>query len=188
MHTTASTASESLAAFLKAELDSPTEGHRLRAVLDRLDVPEQVLASPNVDHPAEDECRWAILDSYRGGKSLFDTLDIRNLDWMRARLSERDPGNRTVTCRHRFENEYGTRDPSQIALELNARGHSNDAAKRLREGENLEPPLLVGNSSLDRLAILEGHNRIISYLRDLSAVALPLPVFIGIGRQVSHWR
>ena len=75
-----------------------------------------------------------------------------------------------------------------IASLLNARGQPNGVLNRVRDGQVLEPPLLVGTPSLDRFVILEGHNRIISYLRDLSVVVLPLPVLIGVSEEASNWR
>ncbi len=64
----------------------------------------------------------------------------------------------------------------------------NGVLDRIRRGEVLEPPLLVSTGRLDRLVILEGHNRLLGYLRDLSAVTLPLPVLIGIDGCVAKWR
>jgi hypothetical protein len=44
---------------------------------------------------------------------------------------------------------------------------------RVRRGETLEPPLLVGVPGQDRLVIVEGHHRLISCLRRPELVRFP---------------
>ena len=188
MRISATTADNALAAFLKAELDSPTEAVRLRAVLVRNDIDERVVSRPDIGAAREDRTRWFVFDQYRGREVLFEGLDLRELEWIEAGFSEHDLRARTQTCRHHFEDEYGTRDPGAIAGVWSARGRPNGVLDRIRDGDVLERPLLVSTPGLERFVILEGHNRIISYLRDLSVVTLPLPVFVGFSDTVSGWR
>lgn len=182
------TGNDAIAAWLKAELDSPTEAERLRAVLERLGIDERVVSSPEVGDTGEDRTRWLVFDRYRGRETLFETLDLRELAWASACFSEDDLRRRTRTCQHHFEEAYGTRDPGEIAELLNARGEPNGVLDRVREGDVLEPPLLVGTPGCDDFVILEGHNRIISYLRGPSIVVFPLPVLVGFSGTVSRWR
>lgn len=177
-----------IAAFLKAEFDSPTESRRLRAVLQRMGIGERIVTTPDLEDHGEIEHRSAVFERYRGREALFETLDLHRLAWVEARLSADDLRFRVLTCRHHFEDEYGTRNPEEIARIRNSRGSANGVVERLCNGEVLEPPLLVGTEALDRFVILEGHNRVISCLRDLSAVALPLRVLIGHAETVSTWR
>ncbi|MHC5066803.1 MAG: hypothetical protein ACYTG5_22845 [Planctomycetota bacterium] len=188
MRTTSTTSDDAIAAFLKAELDSPTESGRVRAALARLGLDERVVSSPDITNAAEGMQRWSVFDLCRGGEALFETLDLRALDWVRARLSAEDLRNRVRTCRHHFESEFGTRDPGTIAGILNGRGDLNDVLDRVRNGEALEPPLLVSTPSLEQFVILEGHNRIIAYLRDPSVLPRPIPVIIGFSDAVAGWR
>jgi hypothetical protein len=177
-----------MAAFLKAELDSPTEGGRLRATLMRLGVKERIITDPHPGHDGEDMTRWSVFEHYRGQETLFETLDLRELEWIKANLTEHDLRYRTKTCRHGFENRYGTRDPSKIAAVLNEECAPNGVLARVRNGEVLEPPLLVATPRLDLFVILEGHNRIISYLRGTTARAFPMVAFIGFSENVARWR
>lgn len=122
------------------------------------------------------------------GETLFETLDLRSLAWWWAALSAEDLEQRVFTCRHGYERRHGTRRAAAIAVQLQRSGETNGVVQRVRAGEVLEPPLLVATESLDRLVILEGHHRLLGYLRDLSAIALPLRVLVGTSADVVGWR
>lgn len=188
MQTEPATLDDAIAAFLKAELDSPTEAGKLEAVLTRLNIDARFVARPCVNNTLEQSIRWSVFRHYRGGESLFETLDLRRLKWVRAWLDEGDLRSRIRTSRHHFETTYETTDPVAVAELWSNAGRPNGVLDRIRAGEVLEPPLLIGTPARDCLVILEGHNRVISYLRDLSAVALPLPTLIGCSAAVTAWR
>ena len=178
---------EAIVAFLKAEYDSPTEGARLRDTIEASGFDDSWLRG-EATAAREDAARFRLFERYRGGETLFHTLDLRSLEWWWAALSADDLEHDVFTCRHGFEERYGTRQAAVIAAMLERSDAPNGVLDRVRAGEVLEPPLLVSTGRLDRLVILEGHNRLLGYLRDLSAVNLPLPVLIGIDGRVAQWR
>ena len=56
-----------------------------------------------------------------------------------------------------------------------------------RAGESLASPILIAEPDLERLVILEGHNRLIGYARDVSAVDFPLRAMVGVSSRASEW-
>lgn len=188
MNARATTCHYAVAVFLRAELDSPTQASRLRDVLRRLQVNHCVIATPDVSNAHENSLRWRVFESYRGKESLFDTLDLRELTWLRTRMTEAELRGVVRTCRHHFETVHGTRDPGRIALTLTAQAQPNGVIDRINNGEQLAEPLLVSTPALNQFVILEGHNRIISYLRSPLDVNFPLPVIVGYSTSVSAWR
>ncbi len=179
---------DAIAALLRAELDSPTESARLRAALVQLHVDEHLVAEPDVGNSRENSTRWAVFGAYRGRETLFETLDMRALQWRWELFGELELRTRVVTCRHHSEREFATRDPGRIADVLNSNARPNGVLDRLRNGEVLEPPLLVSLPRCERLVILEGHNPVLSYLRDVSVPVFPISVLVGVSDEVSRWR
>lgn len=172
-----------LLAFLRAELDSPSERQRLRATLVRLRAPEEIIVGDSADA----ESLWRIFTAYRGLESVFDGLDLRALVWCRTELTLDDLEAKTFTCVNHFLETYRTRRPIAIARAWNESGLPNGVLAKIRRGEKLEPPILVGDTEMQRLVILEGHNRLISYLRDPDTVQFPLTVIVGTSSNVSLW-
>lgn len=183
------TAHQALLAFLRAELDSPSEGERLRSTLAQLDVSYAVITNPNVQSSAENELRLAIFTRYRGSEQVFDGLDFHAMQWHRAKLTERDLRSRVVTCRNTFEARYQTRRLADIASAIDAAVPrvANGVLDRVRHGDYLEPPILLAEPGLERLVILEGHNRLLGYLRGANTVAFPLDALVGIANDLSSW-
>ena len=172
---------EVLLAFLRAEADSPTEAERARAALDDAGKDEGWLGRDDVPSDAVFE----LFMLYRGGESLFDGLNLQALNWREISLSLKDLQQRVVTCRNTFEARYDSRCPVQIAREWDAAGKHNGVMEKVKRGMTLERPILVGDES--RLVILEGHNRLISYLREPESAPFPVPAFVGSGTDLSAW-
>lgn len=186
----ATTCDEAVLAFLRAELDSPTEGDRVRRTVADLGVAATVITHPDAGDAEQAELRWSIFQAYRGGERLFEGLPLRDLAWHRAALSECSLRERVRTCRHGYESRFGTRKPAEVAAAIDQRtpDEPNGVMARVRSGDVLEPPLLVAATpQANRLVILEGHNRLIAYLRDPEGVAFPIPVFVGIAPWVANW-
>ena len=103
-------------------------------------------------------------------------------------LSQDDLQTRTFTIAWYFLEMRGTRDVSQLAADSGgAESDANTVAERLKSGESLEPPILIAEPDLQRLVILEGHNRILGYAREMSAVSFPLRVLVGVSSRASEW-
>jgi hypothetical protein len=180
---------EMLLCFLRAEMDSPTEGARLLAALDDCGLDSSVLTAPDVDDEEEHRARRNLFHAYRGGESVFVGLPWDDLTWYEATVTEADLRDRTVTCRNHFESRYGTRRIDQIA-ELWDRSTPpvpQGVLARIRHGETMQPPILISEPALERMVVLEGHNRLISYLRNPSPVTFPLSTLIGVSPHASRW-
>ncbi len=172
-----------LLAFLRAEIDSPTEAERVRHALATLGASEEMI----LGDLADTETLFTLFKAYRGGEALFDGLSLRELDWCWMNLTLADLRVKTLTCRHHFEREYGTRQPAEIAQARNLSQLPNGVMEKVLAGSTLEPPVLIGCPDLSRLVILEGHNRLVSYLRAPMQMHFPVLAIVGTGDSVSDW-
>ena len=172
-----------LLAFLRAELDSPFESEHVRATLERVGVPEGMI----IGTAADIETVWNFFMEYRGRQTVFDGLNLRVLDWYWTELTLEDVETKTWTCIHHFEETFGTRRPNAIAKRWNESLEPNGVLEKIQKGQKLEPPILIGDPNFQKLVILEGHNRLISYLRDPSAVQFPVAALVGTSATVSRW-
>jgi hypothetical protein len=91
------------------------------------------------------------------------------------------------TCINHFKDTFGTRQPGTIAKVWNESLKPNGVLTKVRKRQQLEPPILIGDLDFKKLVILEGHNRLISYLRDPSAVQFPIAALLGTSANVSRW-
>lgn len=64
---------------------------------------------------------------------------------------------------------------------------ANPVADRVAAGEQLEPPLLIAGPDLGWLVILEGHNRLIGYMRAPKAVLFPIAAMVGVCPTATRW-
>lgn len=175
--------------FLRAEMDSPTEALRLTAALELCGLAPDILTEPDLQDADESRARRDLFNAYRGTEPVFAGLPWRDLTWYEATLSEADLRTRTFSCRNHFASTYATRSIDQIAA-LWDRENSpgvNGVVARIRRGDSLQPPILMAQPALDRMVILEGHNRLISYLRNPSVVTFPLPALVGVSSDTSQW-
>jgi hypothetical protein len=115
------TSGRALLAFLRAELDSPTESERLRRSLEDLGLSEGIILDANVEDPVEHDARWRLFDTYRGSEAVFDGLEWNGTTWHWAALSEEHLRDRVKTCRNHFEERFDTREPALVAVILNRR-------------------------------------------------------------------
>jgi hypothetical protein len=172
-----------LLAFLRAELDSPTERSRVLAALSRRGLAEATLS----DGAPETSALWRLFLDYRGRERLFDGLDLSCLTWFWFDLTLEQLKSTTLTCRHHFESAYGTRNPATVASVWDREHRDNGVVKKILDGRVLEPPILIGDDRLSKLVILECHNRLISYLRGRSLVQFPIRAIVGTSPRVSDW-
>ena len=172
-----------LQAFLRAELDSPTEAPRLRNTLKELDLDDSLIVNDTVGTDG----LLQLFERYRGKEDVFDGLEIGQLDWRWHDLQLAELESKTFTCRNNFENRYGTRSVSEVAKIWEKASKPNGVKTRLLEGQDLQPPILVGTEEMSRLVILEGHNRLISYLRCAAVVRFPIRSLVGIGKDIDKW-
>lgn len=179
----AASARDMFKAFLRAELDSPTEARRLHTTLDKLGLDETFILGDAADsYQLQD-----LFQHYRGGERVFDGLELGQLDWQWFDLSLADLESKTFTCRNNFEDRYGTRSVAAVAEIWGRASKPNGIQLRVSRGDQLQPPILVGDAGLSRLVIVEGHNRLISYLRCRAIVRFPVLTLVGTGESVHNW-
>lgn len=184
----AATEDDMVATLLRAELDSPTEADRLARALAEGGATPALIRSADTTNEDENRLRREVMDIYRGRERVFADLP-NDLAWIWAELTESEVRDRAFTCSYHFEERYGTRRVAEIAALLNELRPAvpNDVVDRLRAGHTPEPPILVAEPRMDRFVVLEGHNRLISYLREPSAVSFPLQVLVGLSDGISEW-
>ncbi|MCB0104610.1 MAG: hypothetical protein KDE50_06830 [Caldilineaceae bacterium] len=179
-----------IAIFLRAEVNSLRFGEQLGKVMAELGLSVEALFASPYD-PAANIARKNVLVAYRGwGKyeSVFGGMPD-DIDWYWTELSEQDIRERVFTIKWGFEEEFHTRSADGISS-ANQRGQE-DSIVQLRnavaEGRVLEPPILLAESGLRRVVILEGHSRILSYLAQPALVTFPIAAMIGVSDRMSEW-
>ncbi len=81
-----------VAAFLKAEFSSARFSDELKKAMEKLDVAEKVVASPNLENETENELRARVLGEYRGygqNREMFEGVPT-DLNWYEAELSREE--------------------------------------------------------------------------------------------------
>ncbi|MEM7365907.1 MAG: hypothetical protein AAF525_17965 [Pseudomonadota bacterium] len=170
-------------AFLRAELDSPTERGKLLQCLRQLNIDEALLRSEaRVD-------AVTVFDAYRGFEAIFEGFPWESLAWGATALNHEDVVGSVDTCRHNFERRYGTRRLQEVVFQLEAaeQDQLRGILTKVLLGQRLEPPILVRESATSNLVIVEGHNRMMAYLLFWQELDWPVDVLVGTGLHVSSW-
>lgn len=160
-----------VATFLKAELDSERFAEELKRTMQKLRVPESIIATPNLQDKQENQIRAKVLGDYRGYKQnreIFTNFP-ENLAWYLAELNRAEIGNL-----HYVDYSYWN--------ELTDNTHLvKDAVKNIQDGKivfnvpndrfltlaekignqehDFEPIIVWGKDEYGALTILEGHLR-----------------------------
>ena len=183
---------EMIASFIRAGFDSPRERNALAQACNALGLSEPAARSLNITDPALNGLRRDVLTSWFGwGKyeSVFGGMPD-DIQWMWAELTEQDLRECVYTIKWSFEADYGTRQLARV-VEINrarnAETFSTQILDALRSGQIIEPPMLLTDSDMERLVILEGHNRLEAFLFDPTQVTFPLRVFLGTSPRICEW-
>jgi hypothetical protein len=180
-----------IAAFVRAELDSPRFNVKLRSALAGVGLSVDDISGATSVASAND-ARRLLLTAYRGWgqyESVFGGMPD-DFEWTWAELDEADLRERVYTIKWYFEETLGTRSADEIA-EIKRRAADDDSRLQLErsvaEGRHTEPPILLSEPDFRRLVILEGHSRILSYLTAPDLVTFPVLAIIGVSDRVSEW-
>ena len=186
----AATEDEMIAAFVRAELDSPRFGAELRSTLAKLGMSVEVVsAAPSVTHA--NQARRLLLAAYRGWgqyESVFGGMP-NDVVWSWAALDESVVRERVFTIKWYFEETFGTRSAHEIG-EMRRRaadGSRSQLERSVAEGRVMEPAILLAEPDLRQLVILEGHSRILSYLANPDLVTFPILSLVGTSARVAEW-
>ncbi len=189
---------EVVAEFLRAEIDSPRFGPRVRARIHADGRDESVVRSADTSSAADNAYRAALLHSYRGvggSAPLLEGLPA-SMEWHRA-LIARDSLDEVRYIDYPYWNELsaGTRSPrvaaDRIQAGITAMGRSNDGfialAARLCRGEALGVPVLIAPDAESPPVILEGHTRVTAMLLRPECLPAEVDFYVGYAPEVRSW-
>lgn len=181
---------EMIATFIRAELESPRFGAKLRSAAADLGASIDLLADGTSAQAAE--ARRRLLAAYRGWgqyESVFGGMPD-DLEWSWAELDEAVLRTRVFTIEWWFEETFGTRSVLAIG-EMKRCTADDDSRPQLEQaraaGRMLEPPILLSEPDLRRLVILEGHSRILSYMAHPDLAPFPMLALIGTSPRIGEW-
>ena len=189
---------EVIAEFLRAEIDSPRFGERVRARLATDGYDERIVRQADTTDDAANRYRAMLLHSYRGvggSAPLLEGLPDA-IEWHRASIAPEALGSvRYIDYPYWNELSGGTRSPARAAQRIRegitAMGRSNDGfialAKRLCAGESLGAPVLIAPTRADPPVILEGHTRVTAMLLRPECLPAPVELLIGYAAGVREW-
>lgn len=189
---------EMIASFLKAEIDSPRFGKRLKTLLQAAGIPRTVVDSPDWRSAEENAARARVLGDFRGfrkNRDLFRGFPSY-VRWSRQRLT-RDDLQRVHYVDYAYWNmlSQGTRLPLVAALAIRSgllgdRKNQQifaDLETAVREKRALPEMILVGAKQESRLVVLEGHARLTAYFLVPRAVPEPLTAIVGFSDDLIGW-
>lgn len=178
--------------FLLAELDSPKYAEGLKRALSTHDATVELVRHADTNDQDANRLRLEILTTHRGWgqlQSLFGGLPIEDVEWMWMKLDEEDLRTRIFTIDYYFQESLGTRSLNEIgAMKRREDPESvRPILESVRLGQMPEPPILLADTTLERLVILEGHNRMIAYATEPKEVPFPIRAILGVSARISEW-
>lgn len=192
------TEAEVVAEFLRAEIDSPRFGPRVRARLDADGRDLAVIERPDTSNDADNDYRARLLHGYRGVGGSAPLLEglPETLDWTRVALTPAELADvRYIDYPYWNALSDGTRSPARAAERIRAgvtvMDRPNDAfvavSARICAGERLGVPILVAPDVESPLVILEGHTRVTGMLLRAECLPAEIEALIGRAPAVRDW-
>lgn len=184
-----------IAWYLAGELTSERFGSVVHAELARRDLPDDLVAAPDLSNEAENEHRRAILAATRGygqDREMFTSFP-EDVSWVWARLSRSE-----LACVRYVEYSYWKELSAGSRLPIDAARRIEDgvtvfgvpntrffaAADALRHGAKF-PPLILAGPTANDLVCLESHLRLTAYA--LQRFPTALDCLLGIDPRLTHW-
>lgn len=187
-----------IAEFLRAEVDSPRFGPRVRARLDADGRDLRVLEQPDTSDADENDYRARLLHGYRGTGGSAPLLEglPDEIEWHRALLPRAELG-----ALHYIDYPYwnelsgGTRSPTvaadRIRAGVRAQDRPNDGfhalAERICSGGDLGIPLAIATDRASPLILLEGHTRVTAMALRPDCLPPELALLVGFAPGVREW-
>ena len=182
---TKSSEDEMISVFLRGGRDSPRESVALTEVMDRLGISWEVLENKD-----SQEARRRVLSEWFGWgqyESVFGGMPD-DVEWFWAELSLDYLRDQVYSIRWHFEETLGTRNVAELVAIDPPPDHVVEAiVGNVVAGRWPEPPILMGEPTLDRLVILEGHTRLTSYMARVDMIPFPLRVLVGVSTRIREW-
>ena len=188
---------EVIAAFVRAELDSPRYGLRIRGLLRDAGLDESLLLAADLDDAEENAARAGILERYRGWlrrEGLFNGFP-EDVTWSLVGLRPDEVLSILyIDWDWWLDISGGTRRPVDAAARIRAgevpgvnAEEDEKIAARLRSDDPPPELIVVSKPDFRRLVVVEGHVRLTAYA--LSPEYLPdeLAVYLGTSVDMGRW-
>jgi hypothetical protein len=189
---------EVIAEFLRAEIDSPRFGPRVRARIEADGREEAIVRAPDTDDADDNAYRAQLLHSYRGvggSAPLLEGLPER-IEWHRAAIARDALGEvRYIDYPYWNELSANTRSPrvaaERIRAGIMAANRPNDGflelSARMCAGVDLGMPVLIAPDHAAPPVILEGHTRVTAMLLRPECLPDPVAFYVGFAPEVRDW-
>ena len=193
------TEAEMVATFLQAELHSERFGSALRQLLQRDNMAQQIILTPDLHNPTENNYRLRLLGEFRGygqNRDLFESFPS-TVVWQRVQLTATE----LLTIKYidySYWNEIsnGTRLPTKAAKTIRAGGlifgrMPTDGflriAAALENGAAFPELIAVRASPAAEIVVVEGHVRLTVYALVPAAIPLDLTIILGTSPDIGRW-
>ena len=185
-----------VAAFVRAELESPRFRDQVLALLAADGKDASLVVRPNVEDADENAYRDSLLDRYRGWTrrdGLFNGFP-HDVEWFRAPLTPAELLSILYIDWDWWSKiSGGTRRPLDAARRIRsgevpgATVEGNEAiAARPRAGDDHEL-IVVAPRDQSRLVLLEGHVRLTAYALFPDALPAELEILLGLSDELAGW-
>jgi hypothetical protein len=192
-----SSEAEVVATFLRAELDSPRYGERIRELLSDAGSDEAVLLAPELDDVEANARRAELLERHRAWLSregLFDGFP-EQVEWSLVGLDPEEVlGILYIDWDWWLRVSGGTRRPVDAAARIRANQVPGSTAEEhepiAARLETDDPPpelIVVSTPDCSRLVAVEGHVRLTAYALFPEYLPEELPVYLGASEEISRW-
>jgi hypothetical protein len=183
-----------VAAFLKAEVDSPRWKAGIQGACNSMGITRTIIDEPDLNDINENDCRAKLLSprGYPQKQAIFGGFP-NDVQWIKVLLNPTDfQMIRVLNAQPWIDFTGGSRIAWDAAQNFKTDKIDNEVhrdiccvQKLLRDGESFPEIILVGKSLKDNLVILEGHVRSMAYLmndNDKEVVTI-----LGLSEAIASW-
>lgn len=193
-------ADDMVLAFLRADVESPTERSQSYAhVLTAIGADKVTLLGDRADpkNPQQNDTRSVVLGAVRGyGRDALLFKDFpQNTDWrlvkaipdeVKSFKYAKHGGCHPLLCSTRIVADgVKNLDRVQIKEIKEISDRVTNIADRLRQGERFPPLIAVQHSGIPDVVLVEGHTRATAYA--LTDSPVEIDVIIGLSPTMNHW-
>jgi hypothetical protein len=187
--------SEVIAAFLRAEIDSPRWGAKIRTLLGQHEQSVSVVRMPDLGSSSQNSYRQRLLGEFRGwsDRLLFAGFP-QDVMWSRVQLDRNElDAIKYINYSYWVELSGGSRQPRDAARRIAAglaeeHRHGYEAiAERIRQRGALPEMILVADRAEGRLVVLEGNARLTGYILAGEQAPESIEALFGLSPKMPKW-
>lgn len=183
-----------VAAFLKAEVDSPRWKAGIQDACNSMNIMRTIIDEPDLNDINENDCRAKLLHprGYPQKQAIFYGFP-NNVQWVKVLLNPTDFRMiRVLNAQPWIDFTGGSRIAWDAAQNFktgkivhDVKEHILSVQKKLEDGVILPEIILVGKSLKDNLVILEGHVRSMAYL--MNEKNKEFVAIVGLSEAIASW-